>query len=156
MPHGFTLTQPNKSKLLEERKRLVNFDQERPVKRGPVRLSENKGPIKKLGLVKPKHGNRFKIVINEDYLNPVEADMAKPSWSTLFEIAEEKLLDAENHKATIDYFNFNKGCRLYVKTGYAVTRILKVENGYIMPAIEIKIITEKAFQQRANKSLKAT
>src|SRR3989344_3572810 len=33
MPHGFTLTRPNKQRLLEERKRLVNFDQQ------PTKLS---------------------------------------------------------------------------------------------------------------------
>lgn len=152
MPHGFILDQPNKSKLLDERQRLVNFDQPQPTKRTLTRLSENKGPVKKLELVKPKSGNKFAIVINEDYLNPIYGDRAISSWDLLFRIAEKDIVDAENHKNAIDYLNFNEKCRLYIKTGYEVTKILKVEGGYISPAIDIKIITEKAFQQRANKS----
>ena len=152
-PHAFTLIQPNKGKLIEERRRLANFDQERPTKRGQTRLSENKGPIKKLELVRPRSGNKFKVVINEDYLSPVQADKAISSWDLLFRIAEgEDIIDADHHKNAIDYFNFNKKCRLYIKTGHSITKILKVEGGYISPAIEIKMITEKAFQQRANKS----
>lgn len=149
--YKFTV-KPNKDKLLEERQRLVNFDQPQPAKRPPKRLSENKGPIKKLELVKPKSGNKFKIVINGDYLNPIYGDRAMPSWDLLFRIAEKDIIDAENHKNAIDYFNFNEKCQLYTKTGHSVTKILKVEGGYISPAIEIQIITEKAFQQRANKS----
>lgn len=152
MPHGFILTQPNKQQLLEERRRLVNFDQSQPVKQAPAHSSENKGPIKKLVLVKPKSGNKFKIVINEDYLSSIYGDRAKPSWDLLFRIAEGDIADAENHKNAIDYFNFNKKCQLYAKTGYSLTKILKVEGGYISPAIEMGIITEKAFRQRANKS----
>lgn len=149
--YKFTV-KPNKEKLLEERERLVNFDQVRPAKRPSMRQSTNKGPIKKLALVKPKSGNKFKIVINEDYLKPIYGDRAISSWDLLFRIAEGDIADAENHKNAIDYFNFNEKCQLYTKTGHAVTKILKVEGGYISPAIEMGIITEKAFQQRANKS----
>ena len=152
MPLGFTLTQPNKQRLIEERNRLINFDQLQATKRSPTRSSENKGPIKKLELVKPKAGNKFKVVINEDYLNPIYGDKAISSWDLLFRIAEGDIVDADNHKNAIDYFNFNEKCQLYTKTGHSVTKVLKVEGGYISPAIEIKMITEKAFQQRANKS----
>lgn len=149
--YKFTV-RPNKEKLLEERSRLVNFDQPQPAKRSSARSPENKGPIKKLELVKPKTGNKFKVVINEDYLKPIYGDRAISSWDLLFRVAEKDLVDAENNKNAIDYFNFNEKCQLYTKTGHAVTKILKVEGGYISPAIEIEIITEKAFQQRANKS----
>jgi len=149
----FYITGPNKQRLIEERKRLVNFDQPQATKRSAARSTENKGPIKKLELVRPRSGNKFKVVINEDYLSPVQADKAISSWDLLFRIAEgEDIIDADHHKNAIDYFNFNKKCRLYIKTGHSITKILKVEGGYISPAIEIKMITEKAFQQRANKS----
>jgi hypothetical protein len=130
----------------------VNFDHAQTIKRPSKRPPENKGPIKKLKLVKPKSGNKFKVVINEDYLNPIQGDRAISSWDLLFRIAEGDMIDAENHKSTIDYFNFNEKCQLYTKTGHTVTKILKVEGGYISPAVEMGIITEKAFQQRANKS----
>ncbi|MBI3335676.1 MAG: hypothetical protein HY001_04215 [Candidatus Portnoybacteria bacterium] len=152
MPHGFILNQPNKQRLIEERNRLINFDQPQATKRSIARSTENKGPIKKLELVKPRTGNKFKVVINEDYLNPIYGDRAISSWDLLFRIAEGDIVDADNHKNAIDYFNFNEKCQLYTKTGHTVTKILKVEGGYISPAIEIEIITEKAFQQRANKS----
>ena len=149
--YTFTV-KPNKAKLIEERKRLANFDQERPTKRGKARFPENKGPIKKLELVKPKAGNKFKVVINEDYRNPIDSDKAISSWDLLFRVAEGDIIDADNHKNTIDYFNFNEKRQLYTTQGHSVTKVLKVEGGYISPAIEIKMITEKAFQQRANKS----
>jgi hypothetical protein len=44
-PYGFILNRPNRSKLLEERQLLVNFDQAQTAKRSAKRLSENKGPI---------------------------------------------------------------------------------------------------------------
>lgn len=151
--YKFTV-KPNKDKLLEERKRLINFDQPQLKRRSPAHSSENKGPIKKLELVKPKAGNKFKVVINEGYLSPIHGDRAKSSWDLLFRIAEGQLVEAENHKTLIDYFNSNKACRLYTRTGYKMTKILKAESGYIMPAVEIKAITEKMFSQRANKSSK--
>lgn len=152
----FYITKPSKQRLLEERKRLVNFDQTQSLKRSSVHSSKNKGLIQKLEVVEPKAGNKFKIVVNHDYENPIHADKVKPSWDLLFRVAGENLTEADGHKSSLDYLNTNKGCRLYTKTGYQLTKILKVENGYILPAIEIKIITEKAFQQRANKSRKAT
>ena len=150
----FYITKLSRQRLLEERKRLVSFDQVQPSKQSSARSSENKGLIRKLELVKPKIGNRFKIVVDDDYLNPIPADKTKPSWDLLFRVAEKDIVEAEGHKSSLDYFNTNKGCRLYTKTAYQLTKILKVEGGYILSAIEIKMITEKAFQQRANKSRK--
>ena len=151
----FYITKPSRQRLLEEREQLVNFYRSRFVKPSPTLSSKNKDPIKKLELVKPKAGNKFKVVINEDYRNPIDSDKAISSWDLLFRVAEGDIIDADNHKNTIDYFNFNEKCQLYTKTGHSVTKVLKVEGGYISPAIEIKMITEKAFQQRANKSRKA-
>ena len=151
----FYITKPSRQRLLEERERLVNFYRSRFVKPSSTLSLKNEGPIRKLELIKPKMGNRFKIVINDDYENPIHADKAKSSWDLLFRVAEENLTEAEGHKSSLDYLNTNKGCRLYTKTGYQLTKILKVEDGYILSAIEIKIITEKAYQQRANKSRKA-
>src|SRR3989344_4829568 len=151
----FYITKPSRQGLLEERERLVNFYRSRFVKPSPTLSSKNKGAIRKLELVKPRVGNKFKVVVNEDYLNPINADMAKSSWDLLFRVADKNLTEAEGHKSSFDYFNTNKGCRLYTKMGYQLTKILKVEGGYILPAIVISVITEKAYQQRANKSRKA-
>ena len=141
---SYLILHPSKSNLYEIRRSLLTTTEQKPI--------QTKGPIKKLELVRPKSGNKFKVVIDEDYLNPLYGDRAISSWDLLFRIAEEEFVDAESHRNAIGYFNFNKKCKLYTKTGHELTKILKVEGGYILPAIEIKVITEKAFQQRANKS----
>lgn len=109
--------------------------------------------IDKIVIVKPKSGNRFKIIINDDYhQRPLDGDRAKPSWNLLFRVADGDLIEEQEYKSSFDFFNSNEKCRLYTQTGYPKTKILKRESGYIRPAVEMAIITEKAYKQRCKKS----
>lgn len=114
--------------------------------------------IRSIIFVKPEGaGKIFSVVINGDYENAIRADIAKQSWCALWQVAKRAngdhdvdFLDATSNKGTIDYFNSNSRCRLYTRTGYKLTKILKIEDGYIEPAIEMSVIGQKAFQQRRN------
>lgn len=109
--------------------------------------------IDKIIIVKPKNGNRFKIIINDDYhQRPLDGDRAKPSWNLLFRVADGDLIEEQEYKSSFDFFNSNEKCRLYTQTGYPKTKILKRESGYIKPAVEMEIITEKAYKQRCKKN----
>ncbi|MBU2539564.1 hypothetical protein KJ786_00150 [Patescibacteria group bacterium] len=115
-------------------------------------LKQKSGTIDKIIIVKPKDGNRFKIIINDDYhQRPLDGDMAKPSWNLLFRVADGDLIEDQEYKSSFDFFNSNEKCRLYTQTGYPKTKILKRESGYIKPAVKMEIITEKAYKQRCKK-----
>lgn len=116
-------------------------------------VKQKSNTIDKITIVKAKSGNRFKIIINDDYhQRPLDGDMAKPSWNLLFKVADGDLIEEQEYKSSFDFFNSNEKCRLYTQTGYPKTKILKRESGYIRPVIEMEIITEKAYKQRCKKS----
>lgn len=96
--------------------------------------------------------NTYRLILNENYEKVLSADRAKPSWDLIFKVASEESIRSDSHKSSLDYLNVNPSCKLYSKTGYSVTKILKSEDGYIVSVIPITMITEKAFQQRLNKS----
>lgn len=128
----------------------------------PVDASEKKilrrGYITSLIIVRPKNdGNHYFVVINEDYNNPLEVDKGQDCWRVLFEIAEgNQSLEADKYKSSIDLFNTNQKCKLYTRTEYNLTKIIKAENGFIVPAVKIDIITDKALKQRQNSVPKIT
>lgn len=140
------------------------YYQEKEILKEGVRDIKRKVPtkfIKSIYCVKPKSGNKFIMVINDDYQNTIKGDQAKLCWRLLFEVAEkvEKGKEGiwyseENHKNLLDYFNSNKSNRIYTQTGYKITKILKVEGGYIVPTIKLKVISEKAFKTRLQKTEK--
>jgi hypothetical protein len=102
--------------------------------------------------VKPVSGDKFKIIVNNNYIKTLKGDQAKPSWNLLFEVANGKeIYDCLGYKNYLDYFNSNENNRLYTQTGYKITKILKRESGLIKPAIKIEMISEKAFQTRLKK-----
>ena len=134
-------------KWLEERLQALR-------RRALSKLAVGKGAqsITSLSIVRPKNSNRFKIVINGDYSLSLEGDCASRSWGLIFDLAERKQMSAREYKSVIDYFNTNKRCKLYSQTGYLPTKLLNVKSGFVVPAIPIKMISEKAFQQRLNRT----
>jgi hypothetical protein len=96
--------------------------------------------------------NKFKVIINGDYLHYINGDKAKPSWNLLFEVAEKKEVSYEPYyKHYLDYFNSNPKNKIYTQTGYKKTKILKKEYDFIRPSIKIDVISEKAFKTRLAK-----
>lgn len=99
--------------------------------------------IAKLTIVAPKNENmkKYKIVINDRYEDPIEADRTEPTWRLLFNVAEEgEVFEAKSPKQALDYLNSNKNCRLYSRTGYPIAKILKTENEAVVAAIPVEFI----------------
>lgn len=120
---------------------------------------EKNNHIEKLLIVRPwNENNIFLIVVNDNYQNLViKGDKAKESWELLFKVAEgNQSMETHTYKANLDYFNTNKACKLYTRTGCSITKILRSEAGVVVPAIPMEIISEKAFKQRQKKGRKET
>jgi asparagine N-glycosylation enzyme membrane subunit Stt3 len=64
----------------------------------------------------------------------------------MYQLAKEQQVSYD--KGFFDYFNSNKINPLYSKEGFNVTKILKQEDGAIVPNIGIEIVTQKAVTQR--------
>jgi len=149
--------EPRFSQLCREYKKLATGDSSDdlgPESKGKKQGKGRKAPIEKLDIVKPKNGDKFLVVVNDDYQNPIKVDKAKPSWEMLFMVAEEEELEGKNYKASLEYFNTNRRCKLYTQTGCSLTKIFKTEY-YIVPMIPIEMIGDKAFKQRQNKAEKS-
>ena len=122
-------------------------------KRGPDKNLKSK--INEIICVRPNLGNKFIVVLNNDYRNFIKGDRAKSSWDFLFRIAEgEEIPYNVEYKNCIDYFNSNSNNRIYTQTGCKVTKIFKIEGGYIRPNIKMNVISEKALKRRIKKTEK--
>ncbi|KKU19414.1 MAG: hypothetical protein UX31_C0006G0005 [Candidatus Nomurabacteria bacterium GW2011_GWA1_46_11] len=93
--------------------------------------------------------DRYQIVINDDYNNALWVN--GECWRCLYQVADGMFPDASDNKGFKDYLNFSKQCALYSKRPYLPTRILRVKDAYLVPAIDLKIITQKTFVTRRNK-----
>ncbi len=117
--------------------------------------------IREIICVRPSSGsNRFKIVVNGNYLGFITADMVKPSWDLLFKVADEKRVFCDSksqYKNSLDYFNTNKNNKIYTQTSHKLTKILKMEGEYIFAEdwVTINVASEKSFKTQYNKLLKS-
>jgi hypothetical protein len=118
--------------------------------------------ITSLTIVKPRSGDKFPIIINNNYNKPISGNRNNLSWDLLFRVAEntngakegvpaEEPIKCKNY---LDYFNSNKKNKLYTQTGYKITKILQSEDNFIKPASNIKInmMSDKAYKTRINKN----
>lgn len=114
--------------------------------------------LTKIVCVRSKNGgNKFLIIINDNYKKPIYGDKAKSSWDLFFKIAEgERVSYQAGHKQNIDYFNSNKQNRIYTQTELKKTQILKVIDDIICPNVPMEVISEKTFKTKQNKQLKTT
>ena len=122
------------------------------------KVKQNSIPIEKITCVESAHGgNKFLMIINDDYEHSFTGDMVKPSWDTLFKLATGGQIsyDPLKNKGSLDYLSSNTRNKLYTKTPYAMTKILKVEDGFLVPNIKLNTISEKAYQTRINKTKSA-
>jgi hypothetical protein len=60
-------------------------------------------------------------------------------WGSMYELAKNQKIPFD--KNFYDYFNYQQTNPLYTK-GFQTTKILKEEDGDIVPNIEIKLITK--------------
>jgi hypothetical protein len=116
-----------------------------------VEVSSNKPLIKKLTIVEPEAGNRYQIIVNENYrMKPLSVDRKKKCWGLLLRVMKGDFIEADEHKNSIEYFNVNLRCLLYTRSGCALTKILGIEGGTIALNINKEIISPKALATRQN------
>lgn len=115
-----------------------------------------KNKIKSLYVVEPKeHMLKYKIIVNESYKKPIEVSLEDEYWNTFFQLVKNKgmaISPDNNVEDLYGYMNHNPRNQLYTKSGCELTRILKKENGLIIPGFEdIDIISDKTYETRKNK-----
>jgi len=115
-----------------------------------IEISENnkKDYIESLTCINPGFGSKFKIIINNNYSNPIEIDKNIKIWELLLQLSINGEIDYD--KSFLDFINSNRH-KLITKTGYKQTKIVKINNNKIVPNITIDTITEKAYKIKINK-----
>jgi len=100
-----------------------------------------RAPIEKIEILEDKkEQGRIYVYINGDYDDPRDFSRGK-RWSKLYELASGK--DILFDKDVFDYFNYHPANPLYTeKGGFKVTSVLKEEDGYLVPNIEIILTTQ--------------
>jgi len=98
-------------------------------------LSETKGEITSLVLIAQPNTKDLKVAVNGDEENLL--DVGGDSWNKLFEIANKQNIPSFGNKGVRTYFNSSKLNPLRT-AGYLQTKIIKTENGQLLPNIPIK------------------
>lgn len=106
--------------------------------------------ISSLTVIDNPQSKRFKIIVNGDDRHPVEVSATKPTWAMLRDLARGEAVEADGNKKSIDYLNSNKRSTLYKSSGCDLTKIVRVEDGMIVPAIPIKKIKCATYRARKN------
>lgn len=110
--------------------------------------------IKSLTLVRLKNESEYMAIINDDYTNPAILNKNKKCWDILFRIVEGEFFKSIDVLKEFDYIITNKENILFKHSRLSSIKkfkILKKANGTIIPAIDTKIIPEKAFKIKLNK-----
>ena len=131
----------------EQRAKIILETDERRLRYFLDRLCKSKdmGMIHEIFCVRSKNSeNRFKVIVNKNFEKLIMVDKIKFSWNLLFRIGEKELIKYDpSYKSSLDYFNNNKRNKIYTKTGHVVTKVFKIDGGFIKPNISIKTISEK-------------
>ncbi len=110
--------------------------------------------IQSLGLVKNSVNNSVRaVVVNGDYQSiPVRKSNL---WNGILEIAEKKFKPFDKKAKDLqDYFNSRRENPIYAKTSCMPTKVLKKEGDYLVAAIKIEVLSDKAVATRFNKMRK--
>ncbi|MFA5932236.1 MAG: hypothetical protein WC793_02565 [Candidatus Paceibacterota bacterium] len=96
--------------------------------------------IKKIEVLKDEtERGRVKIYINGNYKDEPMNLSRNNRWGLIYKLAKKEEVPFD--KNLYDYFNYQQTNPLYTK-GFQVTKILREEDGYIVPNIQIKLITK--------------
>ncbi len=105
--------------------------------------------IEKIEILEDKtEQGRVYIYINGDYEH--SRDFSRNlRWSKLYELAKNQRIYRD--KNVLDYFNYHPANPLYtIRGGFKVSAVLKDEDGYTVPNIEITLITKEKIARRRN------
>lgn len=96
--------------------------------------------IEKIEILEDKNERgRISVYINGNYKDDTISFSRNKRWGKMYELAKSQEVPYE--KSFYDYFNYQQTNPLYTK-GFNVSKILKEQDGYIVPNIEIKLITQ--------------
>lgn len=131
--------------ILEERGLVVAANKKEQPKLLP---SPN---IREILLVRLEGQRKVRVVVNGDYGRAFLSSLGK-YWGFLVRIAEqEHFAHDEELRGILDYFNTNARCSLYTRSGFGLTQVLHIEDGRVVPAVRMEVISEKAYRTRLNK-----
>ena len=104
----------------------------------------NSKSIKKIEIIKDeKEQRRIKVYINGKYDSDPLEFARKGNWQLMYKVANKDYVAYDKKsKEFYDYFNYRKENPLYATQGFEITKILKEEDGYSVPNIEIKLTTK--------------
>jgi len=95
------------------------------------------------------------FIINEDVTHAFSLK-PKKYWEKLIEVAEYDSAQSDDPQAVANYFNTNKACPLYTKTGktYDLTEVLVFDKERLRaaPGVKINFKTPKTISRRENKT----
>lgn len=97
--------------------------------------------IEKIEILEDKNERgRISVYINGNYKDDSISFSRNKRWGKMYELAKSQEVLYE--KSFYDYFNSQSTNPLYNTRGFKITKILKEQDGYIVPNIEIKLITQ--------------
>jgi len=111
--------------------------------------------ITKMIFVKRNNNKRqYSLVLNNNFNNSLPCDRNKGTWDKLYRLAEGEIISAEGETNFINYMNVNCKNKIYTRTKFDLTKIIEITENYMRLAVEIEMITEKAFKTRLGKQIK--
>ncbi|MDD2287743.1 MAG: hypothetical protein PHQ01_02305 [Candidatus Pacebacteria bacterium] len=117
-----------------------------------IRKTENNitksNKINQITCIKPSHGSKYNIIINNNYYKTIEVDKNIRVWGLLLELSINKIVELDKH--FLDYINSSRN-QLITKFGYNQTKIVKIDNDNIVQNIPIEAISEKSYKTKINK-----
>ena len=123
-----------------------------------VRENSSGMEIKSIYIVKPKNeGEKFRLVINEDYINAKGLQMGSELMKTLIKLIEDEE-NVKYDKKCEAYFNSTPACPIYYGGKYKRTKILEKKGEIIygekevylniITNIKTKILTDRQYKTR--------
>jgi len=101
--------------------------------------------------------NDYSIVINGDYLRPLEVSKTTKTWRRFFDLLENGWLEVNDENRDLyDYLNSNDKNLIVSNTEYPRQTLIKIKNNSFVPNFKCQIATSKMLVQRQGKQRKST
>lgn len=101
--------------------------------------------------------NDYSIVINGDYLRPLEVSKTTKTWRRFFDLLDNGGLGiCDENRDLYDYLNSNDKNLIFKNTEYPRQTLIKIKSGRFIPNFKYKLATSKMLKQRQGKQKKST
>jgi hypothetical protein len=112
-----------------------------------------KGHIEKFTIVEPAFGEKYLLIINDNYQDePIIINIRYKYWK-LFKLVyvDEQIEDKDSWLGQFDYFNSNEN-NPFISKGYEKTKIFRGERKGVQKNISVEKISIKAYKTRRPKT----